>query len=233
MHDDETFLGRWSRRKAQGRGQAQPVEPRGETHAPPTPSAPLSESVPHGADDRMREAPTQQPTGSARDQRGAADTALPPVDSLRGLESEYADFMKPEVSPQTQRAALKKLFADPHFNQMDGLDVYIDDYGKFEPMPAAVATSLAAFHRLSVFDHLASEQPERQEVAAGAADAGAARSTDAGGHDADSRGHEADANSRDANAVGRDAVAQSTTGAADAHDALGAADSDAPGNGAA
>jgi hypothetical protein len=32
---------------------------------------------------------------------------------------------------------LKKLFADPHFNQMDGLDVYIDDYSKPDPMPPA------------------------------------------------------------------------------------------------
>jgi hypothetical protein len=32
-----------------------------------------------------------------------------------------------------RNAALKKLFTDPHFNVMDGLDVYIDDYGKPDP----------------------------------------------------------------------------------------------------
>ena len=30
---------------------------------------------------------------------------------------------------------MKKLFSDPHFNVMDGLDTYIDDYGKPDPLP--------------------------------------------------------------------------------------------------
>ena len=30
---------------------------------------------------------------------------------------------------------MKKLFADPHYNVMDGLDVYIDDYSKPDPIP--------------------------------------------------------------------------------------------------
>jgi hypothetical protein len=33
-----------------------------------------------------------------------------------------------------KRAALKKLFADPRFNVMDGLDTYIDDYTKADPI---------------------------------------------------------------------------------------------------
>jgi len=33
-----------------------------------------------------------------------------------------------------QRAALKKLFSDPRFNVMDGLDTYVDDYTKAEPV---------------------------------------------------------------------------------------------------
>jgi hypothetical protein len=41
-----------------------------------------------------------------------------------------------------RRAALKKLFADPHFNQMDMLDVYVDDYTQFEPLPAAMRMRL-------------------------------------------------------------------------------------------
>ena len=35
-------------------------------------------------------------------------------------------------------AALKKLFSDPHFNVMDGLDTYIDDYGKPDPIPPSM-----------------------------------------------------------------------------------------------
>ena len=36
-----------------------------------------------------------------------------------------------------KRAALKKLFHTPHFNTMDGLDVYIEDFNLYEPLPAS------------------------------------------------------------------------------------------------
>ena len=39
------------------------------------------------------------------------------------------------MGEDVRRAALKKLFSDPRFNVMDGLDVYIDDYSKTEPIP--------------------------------------------------------------------------------------------------
>jgi hypothetical protein len=43
--------------------------------------------------------------------------------------------MKPDVDPAVQQAAMKKMFTDPHFNVMDGLDIYIDDYSKPDPLP--------------------------------------------------------------------------------------------------
>jgi hypothetical protein len=67
---------------------------------------------------------------------------LPPLDSLDGLRSDYQAFLQTTVDEDTRRSALKKLFSDPHFNQMDGLDVYVDDYTKFEPMPAAMRLTL-------------------------------------------------------------------------------------------
>ena len=42
-----------------------------------------------------------------------------------------------------KRAALRKLFTDPHFNVMDGLDIYIDDYSKPDPMPEGMLDKLA------------------------------------------------------------------------------------------
>ena len=66
---------------------------------------------------------------------------LPPLDKLT-IESDYRGFFHPKVSENMRRAALKKLFSDPHFNVMDGLDVYIDDYSKTEPIPAAMLASL-------------------------------------------------------------------------------------------
>jgi hypothetical protein len=73
--------------------------------------------------------------------------ALPPLEKLT-LESDYRGFFHPKVSEDLRRAALKKLFSDPHFNVMDGLDVYIDDYSKSEPIPAAMLASLKQAQRI-------------------------------------------------------------------------------------
>jgi len=58
---------------------------------------------------------------------------LPPLDSLT-FESDFKAFMHSKVEAGVKRAALKKLFSDPRFNVMDGLDTYIDDYTKAEPV---------------------------------------------------------------------------------------------------
>jgi hypothetical protein len=59
---------------------------------------------------------------------------LPPLESLT-FESDFKAFMHSKVEDALKRAALKKLFADPRFNVMDGLDTYIDDYTKADPFP--------------------------------------------------------------------------------------------------
>jgi hypothetical protein len=82
----------------------------------------------------------------------AAPPELPPVDSLKGLESDYQDFLRPDVDPATKSAALRKLFGDPHFNQMDGLDIYIDDYTKADPIPPAMLRALNQARSLGLFD---------------------------------------------------------------------------------
>jgi hypothetical protein len=66
---------------------------------------------------------------------------LPPLDKLT-LDSDYRAFFHPKVDEDLRRAALKKLFSDPRFNVMDGLDVYIDDYSKTEPIPPAMLAGL-------------------------------------------------------------------------------------------
>lgn len=117
MTDDEPFLARWSRKKLETARTDPPVA------VTPAPAAPM-------------------PVATAQE---AAPTApeLPAVDSLDGLRSTYETFMRKEVDEGTRRAALKKLFADPHFNTMDGLDVYIDDYSIPDPIPAAMLRGLA------------------------------------------------------------------------------------------
>jgi hypothetical protein len=90
-------------------------------------------------EEARREAPESIPEKAADPK--APPPELPPLDKLT-IESDYRGFFHPKVSEDMRRAALKKLFADPHFNVMDGLDVYIDDYSKSEPIPAAMLASL-------------------------------------------------------------------------------------------
>ena len=79
----------------------------------------------------------------------AAPAPLPPVESLT-FESEFAPFFKPTVDEPIKRAALKQLFRHPRFNIMDGIDVYIDDYTKADPIPADMLNKLV--HSRYIFD---------------------------------------------------------------------------------
>jgi uncharacterized protein DUF3306 len=93
---------------------------------------------------RLKEQARSEPPEEAPPARVDAATAppvLPPVDELT-LESDYRGFFHPKVEEALRRTALKKLFSDPHFNIMDGLDVYIDDYSKSDPLPAAMLDQL-------------------------------------------------------------------------------------------
>jgi hypothetical protein len=70
---------------------------------------------------------------------------LPPIASLTPA-SDFKPFLRHGVASQARNAALKKLFTDPHYNVMDGLDVYIEDYNLTEPIPEHVLARLLREH---------------------------------------------------------------------------------------
>ena len=88
---------------------------------------------------------------------------LPPVEELT-LDSDFRGFFHPKVDEDLRRQALRKLFSDPHFNVMDGLDVYIDDYSKTEPIPAAMLAGLQQAQR--IFAWAAEDKEKTAEGAA-------------------------------------------------------------------
>jgi len=88
----------------------------------------------------------------------ANEPKLPPVEQLN-MESDYTAFFHPKVDEKLRREALHKLFSDPHFNVMDGLDVYIEDYGKPDPIPPEMLARLLESNPLLF--------PAREERAAG------------------------------------------------------------------
>lgn len=72
---------------------------------------------------------------------------LPPLEEL-DFDSDFRAFLDAKVDESLRRAALKKLFNDPRFNVMDGLDVYIDDYGKPDPLPEGMLERLAQWQNM-------------------------------------------------------------------------------------
>jgi hypothetical protein len=74
--------------------------------------------------------------------QGPAARELPPLDSLKGLASEYKEFMRPGVDEHLRRAALKKLFSDPYFNAPDPFEAYSGDFTRGEPIPAAMLKTI-------------------------------------------------------------------------------------------
>ncbi|MGH8649731.1 MAG: DUF3306 domain-containing protein, partial [Burkholderiales bacterium] len=86
---------------------------------------------------------------------------LPPLDKLT-FDSDYRAFFHPKVDEDVRRAALKKLFSDPRFNVMDGLDTYIDDYSKTEPIPPAMLAGLRQAQK--ILEWAKGQDPEKKQA---------------------------------------------------------------------
>ena len=73
-----------------------------------------------------------------------AAAPAPTLEQVQSLtpDSDFTPFIARGVDETVRRAALKKLFSDPHFNVMDGLDTYVDDYYKFEPLTPLMVAAL-------------------------------------------------------------------------------------------
>ena len=87
----------------------------------------------------------------------ASTAEIPDAEALLAnltSDSDFGQFMRQEISEEIRRKAMKTLFADPHFNVMDGLDIYIDDYSISEPIPAEM---LATLNQMRVFDEASPE----------------------------------------------------------------------------
>jgi Protein of unknown function (DUF3306) len=148
---DGPFLSRWSRRKSASRaGAAGPTADAVPAQAASTAgtAGPTADAV------RPQVASTAGTAGPTADavpaQAGIQSQRLPPIESLTP-DSDFAEFMKPGVDPSLKRDAFKKLIEDPRFNVMDGLDVYIDDYSKPDPLPEGWLEKMSQVRYLGIF----------------------------------------------------------------------------------
>jgi hypothetical protein len=109
-----------------------------------------------GAADQPNDAQTAVSPGQQPEQAAAAaaQAPLPTMQDVMALtkESDYSAFVQPSVDPAVRNAAMKKLFSDPFFNEMDGLDIYIDDYSQPNPLPMSLARKLTSAKVLNLFE---------------------------------------------------------------------------------
>ncbi len=69
------------------------------------------------------------------------DSDMPPIESL-DEESDFRDFLSPEVSDELRRLALRKLFHAPTFNIRDGLDDYDEDLTQFAKLGGLITADI-------------------------------------------------------------------------------------------
>ena len=147
------FLGRWSQRKQAVREGKPLVEP----------AAPVVRPDPVTTPQLLQAQPLHStPTGAVEAPPEAAEPApVLSLDDVKALttESDYAPYVSRAVSPEVRNAAMKKLFTDPHYNVMDRLDIYIDDYSLPDPLPASMLRQMASAKFLKLFEEEEQETP--------------------------------------------------------------------------
>ena len=147
--DGAGFLSRWSQRKSRAREGlpvAEAAAPRlaeANAKAPPLPA----------------NAPAPAPAPSPAAPAAPLDDTAPPAAAAPTLQDvallthdcDFSRFVAPGVDASVRNAALHKLFSDPHFNVMDGLDTYIDDYNTPDPLPPGMMRRMMQSEALGLF----------------------------------------------------------------------------------
>lgn len=173
---EDGFFSRWSRRKAEVRS--------GNAAAPPTdPPAPMPVTAADAPEaGAVAGLPPPPPMGAPVEPVAPADSPREPAPTMSDVarltpQSDFTRFVAPGVDNEVKQAAMKRLFADPHFNRMDGLDVYIDDYTQSTPIPMSVLRQMVQSRALGLFQD--EEQAEARTPAGQSDDPGEQR-TDRG-----------------------------------------------------
>ncbi|WP_029525764.1 DUF3306 domain-containing protein [Polaromonas glacialis] len=154
------FLGRWARRKTDAL-QGKPLdEPAAPTKAAPLAVAAAVSPAALKPDQAHLSAPAASPAEQPK--------KLLSLDDVKALtqDSDFKPFMARNVGADVRNAAMKKLFTDPHYNVMDGLDIYISDYSIADPIPESMLRQMVGARLLKIFNEDDENNDGGQEAAA-------------------------------------------------------------------
>jgi hypothetical protein len=164
------FLSRWSKRKLDVQ-EGKPV-----LAEPPASALRAPESQAHPANVTAKSLSPDLRVGGASDLpalppaeatvEAVPDVPLPTLADAQALtpQSDFKPFMARGVAADVKNAAMKKLFTDPHYNVMDRLDTYIDDYSLPDPIPEAMLRQMVSAKFLNLFSD--EENPEKDNPVA-------------------------------------------------------------------
>ena len=149
------FLGRWSQRKQDIRAGRPLIEPE-------KPEIAVKAVAPKS--DEQLEQPANIATTDEK-----PEIPLPTMADVHELtaESDFSPFVGKNVTAEVRNSAMKKLFTDPHYNVMDRLDIYIDDYSQPDPIPESMLRQMVSAKFLNLFK--TEEEAEAKEAAEKAA----------------------------------------------------------------
>ncbi len=137
------FFSRWSRRKQDASKGLPLAEPAAPVTASEAINAPPLAPVPAPVETAIAE-------------------PMPTLEEAQALtpSSDFVAFMKQGVPADVRNAAVKKLFSDPHFNVMDGLDIYIGDYNTPDPLPVGMLQKMVSAQFMNLVPPEATEPLE-------------------------------------------------------------------------
>lgn len=154
-----SFLSRWAKRRADVRvEESKSVDIQ---NANPITGVPFAAKMPE----------TAMPEGSlssSSNETVVTNSPLPTIDSLT-QESDFSPFMGKDVASDLRNQAMKKLFTDPHYNVQDGLDIYIGDYTKSDPIPLDMLRKMTQSKALFLFEEEEKAEAEDEAEALAAA----------------------------------------------------------------
>jgi hypothetical protein len=141
--DSGNFFSRWSQRKQAVKQGAPLSEPLPNASTQPQ-SNPLQGTPRHATQATHATALPKNtaPNSESTDPKEPAKALTLEDVSKLTPESDFTSYMTQGVSPEVRNAAMKKLLADPHYNIMDGLDIYIGDYNTPDPLPEGMLAKM-------------------------------------------------------------------------------------------
>jgi hypothetical protein len=149
---ENNFLGRWSRKKAGLVDEPVHTESKDkQVDDHKIPEEAQSHTLVSEAPEIENKAPPPPPT-------------MEDVEKIDSMAQDFSAFMRSDVDPLVQQAAMKKMFSDPHFNVMDGLDIYIDDYTKSDPIPLEMLKRMNQSELLGLFKSAEELYPDSKAV---------------------------------------------------------------------